>query len=365
MSAAGLYIHVPFCARKCPYCDFYSLAANGAMKNEYLERVVQLLSQRDDFVVADTVYIGGGTPSQLGTERLIKLLNAIKEHCEIRPGAEITLECNPSDIPAVDAAALRLAGYNRVSLGLQSAVDAERKALGRRGKAQDVQKALLRLRRAGFDNISLDIMLGVPGQTIQSLERTLAFIAAAEVRHVSAYVLKIEPDTPFDKRRAELDLPDEDAQADMYLFACEQLVGQGFGQYEISNFARPGFESHHNLKYWRCKEYLGLGPGAHSFLDGRRFYWPRDLEGFIAGNEPVQDGTGGDFEEYAMLALRLNEGLREVSVHSCFGHGIPADMRRRAGELKRHVLAIVDADGIRLTREGFLVSNSVIAEIIN
>ncbi|MDR3344550.1 MAG: radical SAM family heme chaperone HemW [Oscillospiraceae bacterium] len=366
MTAFGLYIHVPFCARKCPYCDFYSRTAVDSTKDFYVDAMCETmkLAPLNKVYCADTVYLGGGTPSQLGTARLVKLLAAVRERFSVTDGAEITLECNPSDVPALDLPALRRVGYNRVSLGLQSAIDSERAALGRRGSAADVQNALDALRSAAFGNISLDIMLGVPGQTMSGLRQTLKFVTHAGVQHISAYMLKIEPGTPFSKRPPD-NLPDDDAQADMYLLACEYLEERGFAQYEISNFAVPGYESRHNLKYWRCEEYLGLGPAAHSFLDGRRYGYPHDLDGFRhCIQRPADDDAGGDFEEYAMLALRLCEGLREEMAQARFGHGIPQKMRRAAEDLARHGLVIVDTGGIRLTRQGFLLSNRVICELL-
>ncbi|MDR1410396.1 MAG: radical SAM family heme chaperone HemW [Oscillospiraceae bacterium] len=366
MGLIGLYIHVPFCARKCPYCDFYSLPADDDLKDAYFNRVVNLLNserQVADQVAFDTVYLGGGTPSQLGTERLVRLLKVVQQTCAVQPEAEITLECNPSDVPALDCAALHRTGYNRVSLGLQSAADAERVTLGRRGSAQDVTNALHSLRRARLDNISLDMMLGVPGQTPDSLRKTLAFAVQADVQHISAYLLKIEPGTPFATRKFN-EIADDDAQADMYHLACEYLEKHGFLQYEISNFALPGYESRHNLKYWHCEEYWGLGPGAHSFLGGRRFYISRNLDEFISSSKLIDDGPGGSLEEYAMLALRLNEGLREDKVRSRFAHSIPQKMRRAAENLERHGLVITDDDGIRLTQQGFLLSNGIIGQIV-
>jgi oxygen-independent coproporphyrinogen-3 oxidase len=357
-AAIGLYVHVPFCRGKCPYCDFYSLRGTDAQKDAYTERVCQILSTRDNPL--STVYLGGGTPSQLGTARLLRILEAVQGR--LVHDAEITLEINPSDVPDLDCAALRRAGYNRVSLGLQSAVDTERRALGRRGNTADVARAVQTLQSAGFANISLDVMLAVPGQSADSLRTTLQFATHAGVQHVSAYLLKIEPGTPFAHR--PLDLPDEDAAAELYIQACETLEKAGFAQYEISNFARPGFESQHNLKYWRSEEYWGVGPGAHSFLAGQRFFAPRDLAGFLAGDGTVPDGRGGDFAEYTMLALRLREGLRADAVQARFGHAIPAELRAKAAPLERHGLLICDENGMLLTRKGFLLSNAVIGALL-
>ncbi|MCL2023000.1 MAG: radical SAM family heme chaperone HemW [Oscillospiraceae bacterium] len=348
---SAIYIHVPFCAKKCPYCDFYSLPATEKTKDKYLARLLELIPATP----FDTVYLGGGTPSQLGTKRLLEITNAVN----FTATAEVTLECNPSDTPNLDLAALRRGGYNRASLGLQSAVDRERKILGRSGKASEVSLAISCLKEGGFDNISLDIMLGIPEQSAESLVETLEFVRKAEVQHVSAYMLKIEENTPFHGQN--LPLPND---VPLYFQACEQLEKQGFRQYEISNFARKGYESRHNLGYWQCEEYLGLGPAAHSFIESKRYYFPRDLSGFIDGNHMIFDGDGGDFEEYAILALRLTEGLREDKVRRRFGHGIPAKTHQAALRLAQHSLVIVDDEGVRLTRRGFLVSNSAMVDLV-
>lgn len=362
----GLYLHVPFCRSKCPYCDFYSMRADAAQTDAYVTALRRKISESAETLQrkADTLYIGGGTPSVLGADCLKALVIQAKTDF-LTEDAEITVECNPYGLSPAFFAILAEAGVNRISLGLQSAVDSERRALGRLSDADTVRTAVLSAQKAGILNISLDVMLGIPHQTTQTLAETLDFCLSLGVPHLSAYILKIEAGTPFEKRRDALALPDDDQTADLYLQLCETLTQNGILQYEISNFARPGFESRHNLKYWHCEEYLGLGPAAHSFLDGRRFYYPRDLQGFLDGKLPVPDGTGGDFTEYAMLALRLCEGLSEEKVQNRFGHGIPQEMRSRAATLAAHGLLLADDGGIRLTRTGFLVSNAVLAELLD
>lgn len=367
----GLYLHIPFCRSKCPYCDFYSMRGNAAQTNAYAAALCRKISESAEALQrkADSLYIGGGTPSVLGAEGLKALVIQAKTDF-LTEDAEITVECNPYGLSPAFFAILAEAGVNRISLGLQSAVDSERRILGRLSDADTVRAAVLAAQKAGILNISLDVMLGIPHQTTQTLAETLDFCLSLGVPHLSAYILKIEAGTLFEKRRDTLELPDDDQTADLYLQLCETLkqngiLQNGILQYEISNFARPGFESRHNLKYWHCEEYLGLGPSAHSFLNGRRFYYPRDLQGFLDGKPPVPDGTGGDFTEYAMLALRLCEGLSEKNVQTRFGHGIPQEMRSRAVPLAAHGLLVSDESGIRLTRTGFLVSNAVLAELLD
>jgi len=282
------------------------------------------------------------------------------------PDAEITLECNPSDL-AQDAFDLPIAvdaGVNRVSLGLQSAAEGERRALGRQGDLATVEAALRRVRAAGICNFSLDLMLGIPGQTAQSLMESIRFCAAQEAAHISAYLLKIEEGTPFFAQKESLNLPNEEQTAQRYLSACEMLEEASYAQYEISNFARPGKASRHNLAYWDGREYLGLGPAAHSFLAGERFYYPADLAAFSADAQPVSDGAGGDFEEYAMLRLRLSEGLTQQGTRERFGQDIPACIIEKAGRFAKQGLLRQDDNGIALTTQGFLLSNHIIGELL-
>lgn len=311
----------------------------------------------------DTLYIGGGTPSVLGAERLKSLVNQAKRDF-LTDEAEVTVECNPYKLPPNFFKVLAEVGVNRVSLGLQSANDTERRTLGRRSDRQTVETAVKAAQRAGIQNISLDVMLGVPDQTEKSLAETLDFCLSLGVPHISAYILKVEENTPFWRRREQYNFPDDDKTADFYLQLCETLENGGILQYEISNFAKSGFESHHNLKYWHCEEYLGLGPAAHSFLNNKRFYFPRDLEAFLKGGAPTPDGDGGDFTEYAMLALRLTEGLRESRVLARFGHKIPDEMHKKAQIFVQGGYMTADEEHIALTRKGFLLSNAILAEIL-
>lgn len=359
----GCYIHVPFCRSKCPYCDFYALRTGDAQQAAYAAAIARRL--REAAAAGwrwSSVYIGGGTPSALELPALRQILEAARVS-RSNPASEFTVECNPGDVTQELCALLAAQGVNRVSLGLQSAVEAERRALGRRSGAAQLRLAVERLHAAGVENISLDVMLGVPHQTQASLGETLAFCAELGAAHISAYLLKLEPGTPF-ARKPPPGLPEEDAQCELYLAACAWLAQNGYAQYEIANFCRPGRASAHNLLYWNAEPYFALGPGAHGFTGGRRWLYARDLDGFLAGAAPTQDGTGGDFAEYAMLRLRLTEGLREDLLLSRFGHGIPAAMRRAAESLEPHGLLRTEPGKITLTREGFLLSNRVIGALL-
>ncbi|MGN0520465.1 MAG: radical SAM family heme chaperone HemW [Candidatus Fimenecus sp.] len=365
MNTIGLYLHIPFCRSTCPYCDFYSFRGSEADMDKYCAALQQKISESAAALryKADTLYIGGGTPSVLGAERLKSLVNQA-ERDFLTDSAEITVECNPYKLPSDFFKVLAAVGVNRISLGLQSAVDTERRILGRLSDRQTVEAAVKAAQSAGIQNISLDVMLGVPDQTEKSLAETLDFCLSLGVPHISAYILKLEENTPFWRRREQYNFPDDDKTADLYLQLCETLENGGIMQYEISNFAKSGYESRHNLKYWHCEEYLGLGPAAHSFLNGKRFYFPRDFKSFLKSNAPTPDGDGGDFTEYAMLALRLTEGLRESRVQARFAYKIPDEMREKAQIFVRNGYMIADKDHIALTRKGFLLSNAILAEIL-
>lgn len=365
MNNIGLYVHIPFCDGKCPYCDFYSLRADEKRMDDYTEAVIRSLSDYSRKLnrMADTLYFGGGTPNLIGAERLSAIVAAAKSGFGLQ-NAEITVEVNPARELDRFFEEIYKAGVNRLSIGLQSASDEELKQLGRRHTAEQVSEAVAAAQQAGFHNVSLDLMLAVQGQTQQSLFNSIQFCAKQNIQHVSAYLLKIEPGTSYYRKRDELDLPNEDAASNLYLFAVRELEKAGFAQYEISNFARKDCESRHNLKYWHDEEYLGIGPAAHSFVNGKRFYYGRDLQAFLDGAEPTQDGTGGSFEEYAMLALRLNEGLTESGCQNRFGIPIPSEIAQRAKKYETNGLTVCDGNGIRFTPNGFLVSNTLIGEIL-
>ncbi len=312
---------------------------------------------------ADTLYFGGGTPNLLGAKRLSALIAQAKQSFVLE-NAEISLEVNPTEDLSGFLEEIRAAGANRLSVGLQSANEDELSLLGRRHTAKQAEKAVRDAQAAGFDNISLDLMLAIQHQTKESLLRSIDFCAAAGIQHISAYLLKIEPDTVYGKRKETLSIPDDDEAGDLYLFACEELEKRGFHQYEISNFAKPGFESRHNLKYWRCEEYLGLGPAAHSFMDGKRFYYRRNLNEFLGGEKPAQDGDGGGFEEYAMLAMRLTEGLTNEGYRARFGIDLPKRMMRAAKLYEKGGLTVCNEHGFHFTPKGFLLSNTLTAEIL-
>ena len=340
---SGLYFHIPFCKSKCPYCDFYSNKYCEGEEEKYCKRLIEEITKYEGSF--DTVYFGGGTPSVIKPHLIGEVLKSCREKFEIDKNSEITIECNPRDDLKDNFKIYKSFGINRVSLGMQSAVDKERFALGRSAGKKEVEKSVSDARNAGIENISLDLMLGIPEQTAKMLEQSFDFIDKMKVQHVSAYMLKIEEGTKFFEMRKKLNLPGEDNVSDMYLKTVRCLGELGFKQYEISNFSKEGFESKHNLKYWKLIPYLGIGKTAHSFWNGKRFYYDENFN-------IVNDGLGGGKDEKIMLGLRLAEGIEKSLVTKPYKHFIKAG------------LMIENKNRISLTPKGMLVSNTIINELI-
>ncbi len=348
----GLYLHIPFCEKKCAYCDFYSACVTDTVQDSYVTALISEIKKWGGLIdrPIDTIYIGGGTPSVL-RNRIEKILLAVKENFNISQDAEITAEVNPASAVEDFLSIAKRSGVNRLSVGVQSASENELEILGRTHTVKQSEQTVKAAREIGFDNISLDLMICLPDSDIKSLENNLNFISSLKPEHISAYMLKIEPHTKFSK--LVLNLPDEDMQAEQYLYMCKYLEAKGYLHYEISNFALKGRESRHNLKYWTQKEYIGIGPSAHSFLDGKRFYYKRDLKAFIKEPEIINDGLGGDRQEEIMLRLRLKDGIRVNNADNNFYF------------LKLKEAGYIDINGQRLslTDKGMLLSNSIITEI--
>ncbi|MFV0497129.1 MAG: radical SAM family heme chaperone HemW [Candidatus Fimivivens sp.] len=352
---------MPFCTAKCPYCDFYSQRGTVEDYDRYLTAVFRAIDGFSAKFEADTIYFGGGTPVLLGAARLISLLNAVKRRFGENP-LEVTIEANPCAVDESFLHQLAEGGFNRISFGVQSMNDGTLHTLGRRHSAQRAKEAILAANRAGFEHISADLMLAVPGQRIEEIDASIKALAALPIDHLSAYLLKIEQGTFFAKHYAE---PDEDFAADCYLKMVESCRQHGFFQYEISNFSKNDrAQSLHNLKYWRCQPYLGIGPAAHSFYNGNRYYFPRNFTTFTTTKNPwdiaVYDGSGGSQNERLMLGLRLSEGIRFAS----FSTDFVEQVRRKAVPLHKAGLLKIDNSGIWLTTQGLLLSNAVIAALI-
>jgi len=369
----GLYIHIPFCVRKCLYCDFYSAKSGKGDEKRYIEALIKHLEtaapQAESYDV-DTVYFGGGTPTLLGAAALGRILSAVRANYRLTEDAEITTECNPVTGSDDLFEGLAAAGFNRVSVGLQSADDGELKALGRPHDFAAFLATFRGLSAAGLANINVDVMFGIPHQTKESFARTLAAVIDTGATHVSAYGLRVEEGTPF-AAMGDLHLPDDDATADLQLLAAERLTAAGYTHYEISNYAKPGYACRHNLRYWQGSPYLGFGPGAHSCFDGVRFSFPRDTAAYIAaaqkddfnalvtGREAVTGKNAQD--EYVMLRMRLFEGVNEADFLTRFGTSFekaygPFDRLEAVGYLCR------TGGRTRFTERGMYVSNAILSE---
>lgn len=368
--ALGLYIHIPFCKAKCAYCDFYSLAHSEEKMDAYMAALLRHLEEiapRAAGMQVDTVYFGGGTPSYLGAARLCRILQTVLRRYDVARDAEITLEANPDSAGDwKELRKLRRAGFNRLSLGVQSTDDALLRRIGRVHTYEQVQQAVMAARKAKFTNLSLDLIYGLPGQTMEDWQRTLADAVALGPEHLSCYGLKLEEGTPLWQQRQTLTLPDDDAQADMYLYTVAALGEMGYEQYEISNFAKSGKESRHNLKYWRMEEYAGFGPGAHSDFGGVRYGYVRDIDSYIAGrlvlSESETDSTLARDYEYVMLSLRTAAGIDRQTFEKRYRQRFQP-MEALFEQYEKAGLASRTEGGWRLTPRGFLVSNSIIAAL--
>ena len=368
----GLYLHIPFCKAKCAYCDFYSLPRSEEKMDDYVAALAAHLTETAPMAAGhtvDTVYFGGGTPSYLGAERITRLLQTVKKHYRVAKDAEITLEANPDSLfDWKELRALRRLGLNRISLGVQSSDDDMLRALGRVHTWQQVVQAAETVRRAKIPDLSLDLIYGLPNQTMDGWEKSLSDAVSLSPDHLSCYGLKLEEGTPLWQRRDSLTLPDDELQADMYLFTVEYLQNLGYLQYEISNFARPGHESRHNLKYWTLSEYAGFGPGAHSDFGNVRYAYVADLDMYLQGRLILAESeTIPEAErerEYVMLSLRTAAGLDVKAFENRFRCRF--DVAQKLMEnYEVHGLACRTDGGWRLTPRGFLVSNAIITALID
>lgn len=366
----GLYVHVPFCAKKCPYCDFFSEAYQKQTVQRYVLAVCRRMEQfAETGAVADTLYLGGGTPSLLSPVQISDMIGAARR-CFALDG-EITMEANPNTLTKERLCAYREAGVNRLSIGVQSFRDPELTALGRRHTAECAACVVYDAAEAGFDDISIDLMLGVPYQTEESLLFTLQTAVSLPVTHLSAYLLKVEEGTAYQGSPLLAHCPDEDTLARMYLQMVSFLEKHGFMQYEISNFAKIGRESRHNLKYWRCEPYLGIGSAAHSFFAGKRFASAPDLCRFCEAAESgifddltLADGQVGGADERMMLALRLRQGVLFEELMHVIRTECAEKAKRFLRQLCDHSLAEASSGRFALTPRGFLVSNEILSEIL-
>lgn len=362
--AFGLYLHIPYCLAKCRYCDFYSAGCSQAVPDAYVDALLREMERFTNCDCStlrpDTLYFGGGTPSLLTPEQVRRIIAAA---CPV-PGAEITLEANPETVTAQTLSGFRQAGVNRISFGVQTARDDSLARLGRPHTAQEARTALQLAREAGFENISGDIMLALPYYSNAEFDETLALLAEGGCTHISAYLLKIEPNTYFGKHPPQ-GLPDEDQAADFYLYAVEQLARAGYSQYEISNFARPGYEGRHNLIYWDCGDYLGIGPAAHSCIQNQRFYWPASTADFISGKtHAVLDGDC-NVEDFLILQLRLSKGLDCEVLKRKYHMEWNEQQLQFIQKCCQAGYAHFDGRVLKLTPSGLIIQNSILCGLLD
>ena len=372
----GLYIHIPFCKSKCHYCDFYSVTQAGpGLMDRYLEALCMHIreagAQAPNYIV-DTVYFGGGTPSFFGAEALSAVLSAVRKAFRVSSTAEITFEANPDSVDLRLLRRLHSEGFTRVSLGIQCDDDGILQKIGRPHTYAQAEEAVRAIRKAGFKNLSVDLMYGLPDQTLDSWRKTVNHVVSLQPEHISCYGLKLEEGTPMQRNYRDYTLADDDTQADMYLAAIRILRNYGYRQYEISNFCRKGQLSRHNMKYWTGGEYLGFGPDASSDFAGQRFTAVRDIhaytEGILTGGQvlrevqtiPNRERAG----EYLMMRLRITAGLdpREYEKRYLLPFG---PLEQALLKAREQGLAIKTIDGRwHLTPEGFLLSNTLISDLL-
>lgn len=362
MRPLELYIHIPFCVKKCKYCDFLSAPSTVEERKEYVRSLCQSIRSYGEMAKAYrviSIFVGGGTPSILEPEQMTDIFAAVRETFVVEEDAEITIEMNPGTVDAEKLRAYKVCGINRLSIGLQSACNAELRMLGRIHTYEEFLDTYHMAREAGFQNINVDLMSAIPGQTLESYESTLRKIIGLGPEHISAYSLIIEEGTPFYERygeeRHKEELPDEETERLMYWHTKQILEEYGYHRYEISNYAKPEYECRHNLGYWDRTEYLGIGDGAASLVDNRRWTY---------GEEPEELSMQEQMEEYMFLGLRKTEGISMKKFQEIFG----VDMWNVYGKIlenmiKKELLAM-DCDVIRLTDRGTDVSNYVLSEFL-
>ncbi len=348
----GLYIHIPFCLTKCNYCDFLSYTGYSQLIPVYIDALIKEASEYAGFC-CDSVFIGGGTPSCIDSGEISRLMNAVSKYINISSRAEISIEANPNTLTLHKCVEYIKSGINRMSIGLQSANDSILKTLGRTHTLSDFLTCVDYARQAGFSNINADIMLGLPGQTIEDVADTVSLLKDFE--HVSAYSLKIEQNTLFHDmyENDEFDLPCEDTDREFFRTAAQMLSDMNFSRYEISNFAKANRQCTHNLKYWQLKDYVGLGVGAHSCLSPKRHSNEADMTAYLNGNFQREYFPLEHAKETVML------GIRTI-------YGVDANLfsnRNCIDELVDSGLAVLDAGRLILTDSGFDVSNSIILKL--
>ena len=375
MKKMGLYIHIPFCVKKCNYCDFLSAPSSKQVQIAYMDTLQKEIEEKaiayKDWCV-DTIFIGGGTPTSVPYETIVKMMDTVRAEFCLDKDCEITIECNPGTVTGEALKAYRAAGINRLSIGLQSADDELLKELGRIHTYEQFLETYTWAREAGFENVNVDVMSGLPGQSIEQYEDTLKKLVELHVEHISAYSLIIEEGTPFFKLYEEdkLDLPDEETERQMYYRTKEILGAAGFNRYEISNYAKKGYECRHNVRYWRREDYLGLGLGASSCMENVRFKNTDWLDEYVLESKymdkcDVQELSSQEcMEEFMFLGLRMTKGVSKTKFADTFGVTMNEVYDRALSKLKEQKLIAEEGDFVFLTEYGLDVSNRVWVEFL-
>lgn len=367
-----LYIHIPFCVRKCAYCDFLSGPADYEAQRSYKEALIREIEHVESFADSEvsSIFIGGGTPSVFSEQWMAEALEKVYTHFNVRQDAEISIEANPGTVDLGKLAVYRQAGINRISFGCQSADNRELKMLGRIHTWEEFLESFSMAREAGFSNINVDLMSGLPGQSLQSWEESLHKTAQLKPEHISAYSLIIEEGTPFASQK--LELPDEEEERNMYERTREILEDWGYHQYEISNYARPGRECRHNLGYWQRKEYLGLGLGSASLVGETRFSNTRNMENYLNNSDSAAKireereilTVQEQMEEFMFLGLRMTEGISVTEFREVFGVSLEQIYGKVLEKYKKLELLEERGGRLRLTRRGISVSNPILADFL-
>lgn len=376
----GLYLHIPFCKSKCAYCDFYSFVpGDDAVCERYINALIKHMESYKkgcEPYAPDTLYIGGGTPTYIPASLLCELMRGVRRNFSLAKRCEITMEANPATITYQELKRLSRAGINRLSIGLQSANNEELHSLSRTHRRRDFEESFRAARDAKIDNINVDVMFGIPGQTVDSMLKTLNYVTKLAPEHISFYNLKIEEGTRFWRVRNTLDLPDEDTEYEMYMTAIKFLASRGYAQYEISNFAKPGYQCMHNIKYWNCDEYLGLGPAAHSFFNGNRFSFCKDIDKYMCAMEnpeskiKITDSieeimTKERLGEYVMLRFRLSEGISAKEFYRLFGKDFETMFGNKLSKYMNYGCVGKKEGRYFFTPKGMFISNYILSDILD
>lgn len=377
MTKTGLYIHIPFCSSKCNYCDFNSYAGKLNYTNEYfnaMKKEIELYHNEMEYNLIDTIFIGGGTPSSVNPKYIGDILTKCREVFNITEDCEISIESNPGTLDIEKLTEYKRSGINRISIGLQAYQSNLLEYLGRRHSIGDFKTSIELAKKAGFSNINVDVIFGIPKQTIQDWIETLKVLVELDITHISAYSLKIEEGTKFGNmlRSGELIAVEEELDREMYHYAIEYLKQNGYKQYELSNFAKEGYECKHSLTYWKCIDYLGVGAGAHSLLNDTRFSNEYSIEDyikcFVKGEKPVGERYVIDFydkiSEYMFLGLRLTQGVNNQEFKELFNQDMFIKYADSFKELQKNKLIEIDGENVKLTSLGLDLANQVFVKFV-